>query len=106
MAAKVTLLIDGAEYVAIPRADYLRLTGEQPTNEALDFGLASLGHELRAAREHAGLSQAQLAKRLRKAQTTVSQSEAGKIRVSEAYVKKLLKVCGLPADWQSGTAGR
>jgi hypothetical protein len=34
----------------------------------------------------------------------VSGSEAGKIRVSEAYVKKILKVCGLPEDWWNGVA--
>lgn len=69
--------------------------------EAEEFVLASLGRDLKAAREHAGLSQAQLAKRLGKTQTTVSKSEAGKIQVSEAYVRAVLKACKLPATWKA-----
>ena len=52
------------------------------TRSRTRFG--ALGKNLRAAREYAGLTQAALAKKLRKAQTTVSQPEAGKLRVSEA----------------------
>ncbi len=100
---KVTITIDGTEYVAIPRADYLRLVGDadEETVDALEFTRKALGENLRAAREHAGFTQAQLAKKLKKAQATVSGSEAGKIRVGEAYVAKVLKVCGLPADWKA-----
>lgn len=100
---KVTLTIDGAEYVALPKADYVRLVRgtDEDTVDALDFTRKALGENLRAAREHADLTQSQLAKKLKKAQTTVSGSEAGKIRVGEAYVAKLLKVCGLPADWKA-----
>ena len=61
---KVTLTIDGNDYVALPRADYLRLVGkaDEETVDALEFTLASLGHDLRVARELAGLTQAELAK--------------------------------------------
>ncbi len=99
----VTLTIDGTEYVALPKADYLRLVGKAPTEtvDALEFTLAALGRNLKAAREHADLTQGELAKKLGKAQSTVSQAEAGRIRVGEAYVRKVLKVCGLPADWKS-----
>ena len=97
----VRLTIDGDEYVALRKADYLRLVGKGPKDDALEYVLGALGRNLRAARERAGFTQAELAKKLRKAQTTVSQSEAGKIRVSEAYVKRVLKVCGLPEDWKA-----
>jgi ribosome-binding protein aMBF1 (putative translation factor) len=100
---KIELTVDGDVYVAIPRAEYLHLIGEpeEETVDALAFTRATLGHNLRAAREHAGLTQAELSKKLKKAQTTVSQSEAGKISVSAAYVAKVLKVCGLPVDWKA-----
>jgi ribosome-binding protein aMBF1 (putative translation factor) len=88
----------------IPRAEYLRLTagGGEETVEALPAVLAILGRNLKAAREHAGFTQAELAAKLKKSQATVSGSESGKIRVSEKYVAKLLKVCGLPSDWKAG----
>ncbi len=100
------LVIGGREYVVMPKADYERLlarTGVAPEPEgrrAMDVILASLGRDLRLAREHAGLTQAALAKKLRKAQSTVSGSESGQIRVSERYVKAVLRACGLPEDWK------
>jgi ribosome-binding protein aMBF1 (putative translation factor) len=97
----VQLTIEGLEYVAIPRADYLRLVDSDEPVEAVPFTLGALGRNLKAAREHAGFSQAQLAKKLGKAQTTVSGSENGKVQVSEKYVAKVLKVCGLPEDWKA-----
>jgi ribosome-binding protein aMBF1 (putative translation factor) len=96
----ICMTIDGTEYVAIPRAEYIRLTGGG-TVEALPFIQAALGKNLKAAREHAGLTQAELAKKLKKAQATVSLSESGRIQVSEAYVGKVLKICGLPDDWKA-----
>ena len=98
------LMIDGREYVVLPKADYERLVagdaGEPQSRRAIDVILASLGRDLRLAREHAGLTQAALAKKLRKAQSTVSGSESGQIRVSERYVKAVLRACGLPEDWR------
>ena len=94
------LSLNGEEYVVLPKAEFLRLTGKAPRNEALEFVLAALGQDLKAARVHAGLTQEQLAKKLKKAQTTVSQSEAGLIRVSEAYVKSVMKACKLPTTWK------
>ena len=100
--AALNLTIDGTEYVAIPKAEYLRLIGGgEETVDALSFGRVSLGRSLKAAREHAGLTQAELAKKLKKAQPTVSGSESGKVQVSSKYVAKVLKVCGLPADWKA-----
>jgi DNA-binding XRE family transcriptional regulator len=95
-----TLIIDGAEYVVLPKADYLRMSRGEGRNEALEYGLASLGRDLKAAREHGGFTQAELAKKLGKSQATVSGSEAGKVRVGEKYIAKVLKVCKLPADWK------
>lgn len=98
---RVTITIDGEEYVAVPKAEYARLVGDEDgTVDALAFGLETLGRTLRAAREHAGFSQAELAKRLKKGQSTVSGSESGKVRVGAEYVRKLLKTCGLPPDWK------
>src|SRR5262245_53280919 len=61
----MSLVIDGKEYVAVPRADYLRLVGREEKRgvDALAYTLGALGRNLRAAREHAGLTQAELAKK-------------------------------------------
>lgn len=99
-----TLIIDGAEYVVLPKAEYLRMAEGEPRNEALEYGLASLGRDLKAARKHAGFTQAELAAKLKKSQATVSGSEAGTVRVGEAYIAKVLKACRLPADWKPDTA--
>jgi ribosome-binding protein aMBF1 (putative translation factor) len=100
-----TLTIEGAEYVVLPKAEYLRLLHGEPRNEALEYGLLSLGRDLKAARAHAGMTQAELAKKLKKSQATVSGSESGTIRISEKYIAKVLKVCGLPADWKAPPRG-
>jgi len=98
-----TLQMNGQEFVVLPRAEYDRLVSGAgaPANAALDYTLAALGRDLKAAREHAGLTQTELAKKLKKSQAAVSGAEAGKIRVSAAYVAKVLKACGLPADWKA-----
>lgn len=95
-----TISLAGTEYVIIPKADYLRLLGQdEELVDAVEFMNATIARNLRAAREQAGLTQAQLAVAINKAQTTVSQSEHGKIRVSEDYVRKVLEACGLPEEW-------
>lgn len=97
-----TLSLGGTEYVVVPKAEYLRLLGREDDDGVVDAGefmRTKIARNLKAAREHAGLTQAQLAEKLGKAQTTVSQSERGKIRVSEAYVRQVLKACRLPANW-------
>jgi ribosome-binding protein aMBF1 (putative translation factor) len=102
----IEIKIDGREYVAVPRAEYERLTGTTTTSpapegsvEAIGFARASLGAKLRKAREGAGLTQAQLAKKLRKTQPLVSGAESGSVRVGERYVAAVLKACRLPPDW-------
>jgi ribosome-binding protein aMBF1 (putative translation factor) len=105
---KVTVTIDGKEYVALPRADYLRLVGAKDGGkdlegavDAVDYGRRSLGRTLRAAREAAGLTQAELAQKLGKAQPMVSGAETGAVRVGERYVAAVLKACGLASDWRA-----
>jgi ribosome-binding protein aMBF1 (putative translation factor) len=98
-----TLTVGGVEYVVIPKAEYLRLQGttlRAGTVDAHEFVRHSLARDLRAAREHAGLTQAELARRMGKSQTMVSQAESGSARVSERYVKAVLRACGLPEDWR------
>jgi ribosome-binding protein aMBF1 (putative translation factor) len=103
-----TLVVEGVEYVVIPKAAYLRLRHVRAPLGAVDarsFVRQSLAEGLRAAREHAKLTQADLAELLGKSQTMVSQAESGVARVSERYVRTVLEACGLPADW-SGKRGR
>jgi ribosome-binding protein aMBF1 (putative translation factor) len=100
------LTIAGVEYVVIPKAEYLRLQDMHPegAEDAHAFLRGSIASDLRAARETAGLTQAELAERMSKSQTMVSQAESGNARVSERYVLAVLKACGLPEDWKPGKA--
>ncbi len=102
--ARVTVTINGKEYVAIPRADYLRMVGGKDLEGAVDaveYGRKSLGRSLRAARETAGLTQGELAAKLGKTQPMVSGAESGAVRVGEKYVASVLEACGLPKDWKA-----
>lgn len=108
-AAIGNLTVGGIDYVIVPKADYLKLVGRADVDsvpkgsvDAHAFVRSSIAADLRAARESAKLTQAQLAERMGKSQTMVSQAEAGHSRVSERYVRVVLKACGLPMDW-SGT---
>jgi DNA-binding XRE family transcriptional regulator len=97
-----SLVVDGVEYVVIPKAEYLRMHVKRPAVDMVDahaFVRDSITADLRAAREHAGLTQAELARKMGKSQTMVSQAESGTARVSERYVHAVLKACGLPADF-------
>jgi ribosome-binding protein aMBF1 (putative translation factor) len=97
------LTIKGETYVVLPKADYLRLRrGDSPphTVDAIDYARASIGADLRAAREHAGLTQEALATKLHKSQTMVSQAEQGRVSVGARYVASVLRACGLPKDWK------
>ena len=69
--------------------------------DALEYGQRSLCRTLRAAREAAGLTQAELAHKLGKAQPMVTGAETGAARVGERYVAAVLKACGLPPDWKA-----
>ena len=96
------LTVGGVEYVVIPKAEYLRMQNVRlpaGTVDARAFVRQSIAGDLRAARDKAGLTQAQLAERMGKSQTLVSQAESGTARVSERFVRAVLEACGLPEDW-------
>jgi DNA-binding XRE family transcriptional regulator len=97
MEHTITLTIDGREYVAVPRATYEAANGGNV--DAIAYGRASIGADLKTARVAAGLTQAQLAKALGKSQPLVAQAESGAMRVSPRYLDAVLKACGLPKDW-------
>jgi ribosome-binding protein aMBF1 (putative translation factor) len=103
MAHEITLTIDGKEYVVIPRAEYVKLVGKdlEGAVDAASYARRSLGKSLRAAREVAGLTQAELAKRLKRTQPMVSSAEGGGMRVGPRYIASVLKACGLPANWKA-----
>jgi ribosome-binding protein aMBF1 (putative translation factor) len=103
-----TIRLGGTEYVIIPRAEYGELAGRKAAgNEvlAVDFAQHALSESLRTARESPGLTQAELAARLKKSQPMVSGAESGRVRVGAAYVKAVLKACKLPEDWTARKTG-
>ncbi len=100
--APTFLQLDGKDYVVLPKADYLRLAdaaGASTLKDARSVVQAALGADLRRAREHAGLSQSQLAEKLGVSQPMVAGAERGRVRVAETYARRVLKACKLPADW-------
>ncbi|MBI4702181.1 MAG: helix-turn-helix transcriptional regulator [Deltaproteobacteria bacterium] len=110
MGNAVAVKLGKEEYAIIPMAEYerLRLGRGAPAGsvDALDYGRALLGRDLRAAREQAGLTQTELAVRLGKSQTLVSGAEGGRLKVSDRYVSAVLAACGLPADWTPATKAK
>jgi ribosome-binding protein aMBF1 (putative translation factor) len=98
-----TIKIGKTEYVLVPKAEYRRLQSlagvPKGSVDAVGYARSSIGDSLKAAREEAGLTQAELARALKKSQPMVSGSESGSISVSDRYVKSVLKACGLPEDW-------
>ena len=99
-----TIKLGKTEYVILPKAEYLRLQSmagvPAGSVDAIEYARGSIGATLRAAREHAGFTQAELAKALKKSQPMVSGAEGGTISVSERYVRAVLKACRLPEDWK------
>jgi DNA-binding XRE family transcriptional regulator len=84
-----TITMDGRDYVLVPVEDY---EGEAVV-DALAYSRMSLGKKLRAMRDAAGLTQIDLAQRLRLSQTMIAQAEGGKISVGEEYVAKVQAAC-------------
>ena len=89
----LTLMIEGNQFAVIPWGEYQRLVGESRARAAHP-PLERLRRAVRTARSKAGLTQAQLAKRLRTTQATVSRAEAGRTKVSDAYLRDVMRVCG------------
>lgn len=110
MSHAQTIKLGRTEYVILPKAEYLRLqqSAGVPAGsvDAVEFARATIGRNLKAAREHAGLTQAELAKALDKSQPMISGAESGAISVSERYVHAVLEACHLPADWKPSKAKR
>lgn len=104
-AKRIDMTIDGQRYVALPEVEYLKLVPdakkrEDGTVDALAFIQDAIAADLRAAREHAGLTQAELAKKMGKSQPMIARAEAGQTRVGEKYLHAVLTACGLPKDWK------
>ncbi len=110
MASIQTIKLGKTEYVVIPRAEYLKLQEQAgiPAGsvDAVAFARSSIGETLKQARKHAGLTQAELAAKLKKSQPMISGAEGGTISVSERYVAAVLKACGLPKDWTGSKVAR
>ncbi len=68
-------------------------------NEAAEYVRWSLGRNLLQARLAGDLTQQELARKIGKAQSTVSMSEKGQISVSRDYVLAVLRACGVPRNW-------
>lgn len=102
MKAIQIIMLDSKEYVILPKAEYVKLSkGAVPPDsiDAIAHADASIGTNLKLAREASGLTQEQLAERLGKSQAMVSGAENGRVRVSARYVAAVLKACGLPSTW-------
>jgi ribosome-binding protein aMBF1 (putative translation factor) len=110
MSNPQTIKLGKTEYVILPKAEYLRLQGmagiPAGSVDAVEHARGSIGATLRAAREHAGLSQEALAKVLKRSQALVSAAEIGTSSVGEAYARAVLKACKLPADWTGPKASK
>jgi transcriptional regulator with XRE-family HTH domain len=65
--------------------------------------MTTLYDRLRVAREHAGLSQGQVAKQLNKSRPTITQIETGKRRVTADELAEFAKLYEVSIDWLSGT---
>lgn len=91
----------GEEFVLIPRAEYEHLRGVPDGSvEAVPYAVKSMGASLRKAREATGLTQVELARKMKRAQSFVSEAESGASRVGERSIKAVLAACGLPEDRQ------
>ena len=59
---------------------------------------------IREARRQAGLSQHELARRLGRSQSMVSQAERGLARLGQRYVRTVLDACGIEATWNAAAS--
>lgn len=63
------------------------------------------GERLRAARKHAGLSQAQLAEAVGITQATISQIETSASDGGSVHTVRFARVCGVSPDWLDDEVG-
>lgn len=62
------------------------------------FGFMNFAQRIKAAREHAGLTQAELAKRVELPQQVISKLENGK-QYETAAIAKIANACGVNPSW-------
>jgi transcriptional regulator with XRE-family HTH domain len=64
----------------------------------------ALARRVRQVRLSAGLTQAELAKRLGRSQTVVSLAESGGSRIGDRYVRAVMVACGVLAETEGSEA--
>jgi len=104
----IPMRIDDQAFVAVPVGVLRTLLASLPEAGVPLEGLVEAGPfmrnliagDLRAARTRGGLTQSQLAIRMKVSQTRVSLAERGAEKVGLAFVKRWLHACGLPEDWK------
>jgi ribosome-binding protein aMBF1 (putative translation factor) len=107
----ITFTLEKREYVILPKEEYQALTRAAPAKagrvtNAVTYAARSLARDLRLARKSAGLTQADLARRLGRSQAMVSAAEHGRMRVGARFVAAVLAACGLPEDWKPSRRAR
>ena len=95
--------VGGVDFELVPAA---RTTSGTRSDIVRSRGAPSTQRRLWKARREAGLTQAQLAKRLGLSQAMVSQAESGHTYVSERYLRKVLEACELPPEWGQPVGSR
>ncbi len=110
------LEVKGERFVVIPESEYnelIHLSGdEEPlpaslfddtdTEDADSFVAGIVTRNLKAARLVARLTQAELARKMKKSQAMISGAERGVIEIGVRYWEDVLKACKLPKDWKPG----
>ncbi len=102
-----TFVVKGETFVIVPIAEFRKLAAGAGAKNTAGRGAktavpgSALAAKLKKARETAGLTQTQLAKKMKKSETLVSAAERGSKDVGERYVQAVLKACGLPTNWQA-----
>jgi DNA-binding XRE family transcriptional regulator len=102
MDVVATFMAGSVELVVVTRRELERLgVGKLPPTER-----ERATARLRAAREHAGLTQEELGARLQVSQPAVCAAERGHSRFGADYLARVLKACGLPEGWTPPKAKR
>ena len=71
--------------------------------DAIAWSLAVIADGMRSAREAAGLTQEELAARLRRPLKKIVKTEAAEWEASVGHINQVLRVCGLPPSWKATT---
>jgi DNA-binding XRE family transcriptional regulator len=95
-----TIEVKGERFVLVPEKEFRRLTqvpalpepAADGTVDAIAYARASVARDLILARRKAGLTQDQLARTAKVRPETISRLESGLQTITEATMKKLLRV--------------